>query len=186
MDSNLPTAEMILAVGGILSILIVAQYLKNRALLRYKVLLLFGLIGGVGMIAVCLASYAEWGTPTAVLIAVAGFTLAFRPFRNVHFAALIAILVMIIAYILLDGLSGTLLDFLSVGWPRIITAFAAGAIVYGLLNFAESIIDLFGKLFNCWPLLLLLGIICIIEAISLYFGYGTIFDALSDLSSQGQ
>ncbi|MDR3283206.1 MAG: hypothetical protein LBS92_06355 [Candidatus Methanoplasma sp.] len=183
MDATPQAAELMLAVGGILSVLVVAQYLKNRALLRYKALLLLGFVSGIAMIASCLLSYFDWGTPTAVLVAVSGFALAFRPFRDVHFAALIAILVMIVVYVLLGGLSGGLLDFLSAGWPRAIAAFIAGAIVYGLLNFAESIVKIFGKLLNCWPLLLLLGVVCILEAASMFLGYGTIFDAIADLSA---
>ena len=55
-------------------------------------------------------------------------------------------------------------------------AFLCGAVVYMVLNFAEAIVKLFGKILNWWPLLFVLGIICVVEAGFMYMGYGSIMD----------
>ncbi|MBO4763672.1 MAG: hypothetical protein J5485_03540, partial [Candidatus Methanomethylophilaceae archaeon] len=71
------------------------------------------------------------------------------------------------------------LTFLSQGWVRIIVSFIAGAIMYGICSFAEAIVKFFGKLLNCWPILFILGLVCIAEAILMFMGYGSIVDYLS-------
>ena len=114
-------------------------------------------------------------------VAIGGFALLIRPFREVHFAVLFALFVMVLAYILLGDLAGSEVydidvSFLAEGWPRIIITVVAGAIAYMITNFAEAIIKLFAKLLNWWPLLFVLGIICVVEGISVYMGYGSIYE----------
>ncbi|MCL2032862.1 MAG: hypothetical protein FWG96_06310 [Methanomassiliicoccaceae archaeon] len=168
--------EIMLMVGGLIALLIVFSYVKDKHSKKYKVFMGLGLIFGVIMIAMVISSYAEWNLFAAVLIAVAGFTLVIRPFREVHFAVIGALLVMVLVYVLLGSLMGTGLEFLAEGWPRVIVAFVAGAIVYMILHFAEAIVKLFGKLFNWWPLLLVLALVCIIESILMFTGYGSLYD----------
>ena len=67
---------------------------------------------------------------------------------------------------------------LSQGWIRIGIAFVAGAFIYGLCRFAEAIVKFFGKLLNCWPILFILGLVCIAEAGLMFLGYGSVFDYL--------
>ena len=83
------------------------------------------------------------------------------------------------SYIWLGGLtevSGYDISFLAENPVRVIVAFLIGAVVYGLLNFAESIVKIFGKLFNWWPFLFIIGCICIAEAVFMFMGYGSITD----------
>lgn len=180
MGDHLP--EMLLLVGGLLAVLIVASYVKDKDSGKYKLFVALGLVFGVIMVLEAVAYHGEWRTITSVLVAIAAFALIIRPFRDVHFAVIIALLVMALVYLALDGLNGYMLadsiDLtpLSEGWPRIIVAFLIGAIVYGVLNFAEAIVKLFGKILNWWPLLLVLGIICIAEAACMLMGYGSISD----------
>ena len=128
------------------------------------------------------ARYSEWSTFAAILVAITAFALIIRPFRNVNFSAVAALLLMTIVYIALGGLNGVMiadaidLTFLSEGWPRIIISLIAGAIVYGLCRFVESLVKLFGKLLNLWPILLLLGIICVAEAAMMFAGVGSVSD----------
>ena len=68
------------------------------------------------------------------------------------------------------------MTFLSEGWPRLIVAFLIGALVYMVLNFAEALVKLVGKVLNWWPLLLVLGLVCIAEAVCMLMGYGSISD----------
>jgi len=172
-------SEITLLIGGLIALLIVYMYVRDGASAKYKAFMALGVICGVVMIFLSLTSYTNWKIFDAVLIAVLGFTLAIRPFRDVHFAIIGALLVMVLVYIFLGGLSGTALDILAGGWPRIIAAFVIGAVVYMILSFAEAIVKLFGKLFNWWPFLLVLALICIVEAILLFSGYGSIYNLLT-------
>lgn len=171
--------ELILLVGGIIALLIVYSYVKDEASTKYKVFMFIGVIFGILMIFMSVSSYSEWDMFAAIVIAVTGFTLVIRPFREVHFAAIGALLIMVLVYIFLGGLIDTQIAFLAEGWPRIIAAFVVGAIAYMIMNFAESIIKLFGKLLNWWPLLAVLALICIVESILMFSGYGSLYDFIS-------
>lgn len=180
IEGHLP--ETMLFIGGILAILIVICYVKDKDSLTYKFAMFLGLIFGVIMLYESMTMYGEWRMATSVFVAVAGFALVIRPFREVHFAVIFALMVMVLVYIAFAGFEGYMLfgsvdmTFLSEGWPRIIAAFLCGAIVYMVLNFAESIVKLFGKILNWWPLLLVLGMVCVVEAAFMYMGYGSIMD----------
>ena len=180
IEMHLP--ETMLFVGGILAILIVICYVRDKDSLKYKFTMFLGLIFGVIMLYEAMTMYGEWRMVTSVIVAIAGFALVIRPFREVHFAVIFALMVMVLVYIAFGGFEGYMLfdsidmTFLSDGWPRIIAAFLCGAVVYMVLNFAESIVKLFGKILNWWPLLFVLGIICVVEAGFMYMGYGSIMD----------
>lgn len=174
--------ETLLFVGGILAVLIVIGYLRNKGSMKYKFAMFLGLIFGILMLYEAVTYYGEWRMVTSVIVAIAAFTLVIRPFREVHFAVLLALMAMVLVYLLLGGLEGYMLfdsidmSFLAESWPRIIAAFLIGAIIYMIFNFAEAIVKLFGKILNWWPLLLILGVVCIVEAAFMYFGYGSIMD----------
>jgi hypothetical protein len=168
--------EIILLVGGIIALFIVYTFLKNELSMKYKVSMAVGVIFGALMIILCVSTYAEWELFPAVVIAVTGFTMVIRPFSKVHFAVIGALLIMVLVYLFLGGLAGTGLEFLSEGWPRIIAAFIVGAVAFMIMNFVEGLIKLFGKLFNWWPFLLVLAIICIVEAVLMFLGYGSLYD----------
>lgn len=180
IEMHLP--ETMLFVGGILAILIVICYVRDKDSLKYKFAMFLGLIFGVIMLYEAMTMYGEWRMVTSVIVAIAGFALVIRPFREVHFAVIFALMVMVLVYIAFGGFEGYMLfdsidmTFLSDGWPRIIAAFLCGAVVYMVLNFAEAIVKLFGKILNWWPLLFVLGIICVVEAGFMYMGYGSIMD----------
>jgi hypothetical protein len=179
VQSNLP--QTILLIGGILAMAIAIRYAKDKDG-KYVVLTAAGFIFGIGMVIEAVAHYSEWNTFAAVLVAVTAFALIVRPFRNVNFSAVLALLLMVVVYISLGSLNGVMiadavdLTFLSEGWPRIVLSLIIGAIVYGICSFMEALVKLFGKLLNLWPVLLLLGIICVAEAAMMFFGS----DSLSD------
>ncbi|MCL2295794.1 MAG: hypothetical protein FWC29_01765 [Methanomassiliicoccaceae archaeon] len=168
--------EIILLIGGLIALLIVYAYIKDGASMKYKTSMAIGVMFGVLMIFLSVSSYADWEMFVAVVIAVMGFTLVIRPFRDVHFAVIGALLIMVLVYIFLGGLTGTELSFIAEGWPRIIAAFAVGAVAYMIMSFVEALIKLFGKLFNWWPFLLILALICIVESIFMFMGYGSLYD----------
>lgn len=174
--------ELALLIGGIIALFVVYTYVKDKNSSKYKVMMALGVIFGVLMIILSVSSYSEWDMFASVVIAITGFTLAIRPFREVHFAAIGALLIMVLAYVFLGGLAGTELDILAQGWYRVIAAFVVGALAFMIMNFVESIVKLFGKLLNWWPLLAVLAIICIIEAILMFSGYGSLYDFITGSS----
>ena len=177
---NLP--QTILLIGGILAICIALAYAKDKDGGKYKALMAVGLLFGIAMLYESLTMYTTWRSITAILVALAAFTLIIRPFRDVNVSIIAALMIMAFVYIWLGSFDGAVLfdqvDLtpLSQGWVRIGIAFIAGAIVYGICRFAEAIVKFFGKLLNCWPILLILGLVCIAEAVFMFLGYGSIFD----------
>lgn len=188
IDAHIP--ETMLFIGGLLAILIVISYVKDKDSLTYKFMMFLGLVFGIIMLYEAVTMYGTWRMATSLFVAVAGFALVIRPFREVHFAVIFALMVMVLVYIGLGGLDGYMLmdsfdlSFLATGWPRIIAAFLCGAVVYMVFNFAEAIVKLFGKILNWWPLLFVLGLVCIVEAVLMYLGYGSILDYI-DTGSLG-
>ncbi|MDO5853564.1 MAG: hypothetical protein Q4Q62_05890 [Thermoplasmata archaeon] len=177
LSDNLP--QVVLLIGGLLAIAIAVSYVKGKDSWKYKVLTFIGLVFGVFMAYVAVVRYGEWRLVTSVFVAVAAFTLIIRPFREVHFAVIIGLMVMVLVYIWLGGLtevSGYDVSFLAENPVRIVVAFILAGLVYGILNFGEEIVKLFGKILNWWPLLFVLGCVCIVEAAFMFLGYGSITD----------
>ena len=165
-NSHVP--EVILLIGGLIALLIIYTYLKDENSNKYRVCMVLGVIFGVLMIFMAASGYARWHMFTSIVIVIMGFTMLVRPFRKVEFAVIIGLIVIIVMYILLGSLASVqYISFLASGWPRIIVAFVVGAIVYMIANFAEKLVMLFGKLFNWWPFLAVLALLCIAEAVSL-------------------
>lgn len=182
IKDNLP--EVTLIVGGIIAILIVATYLKDKDSYKYKFMALIGLVFGVFMAYEAVTNYGEWKLVTSVIVAVAAFAMIIRPFRDVHFAVIIALMVMIIVYMWLGGITevyGIDISFISENPARVILAFIIAGLVYSVLSFGEAIVMGVGKLLNCWPLLLLLGCICVVEGALMLTGNGSIMDYVNEL-----
>ena len=186
IDANLP--ETILLIGGLLAILIAVFYVKDKDSWKYKGTMVLGFLFGLLMAVEAITTYGEWRLVTSIFVAVAAFALIIRPFREVHFAIILSFFVMVIIYIAMGQFNGYMLfdqfdlTVLSEGWPRIIMAFIAGAFVYMITNFAEGLVKMFGKLLNFWPVLLILGLVCIVEAVLMLTGNGSIVDYIQTLT----
>jgi peptidoglycan/LPS O-acetylase OafA/YrhL len=167
-----------LLIGGLLAILIAIFYVKSRDSAKYKLLMLIGTIFGVFMAFIAFNTYGELFIATSVIMIIAAFTLIIRPFKEIHFALLIALMVMCIIYMLLGGLEGTQLEILSEGWYRVGVAFFCGAMVYMMLHMVESIVKMIAKILNAWPILFILGMICVIEAVMVFTGNGSVYDLI--------
>ena len=173
-SNNVP--EIVMAVAGVLAIIIVYAYLKDKDSMSYKFMVLLGLIVGVLLAVISVWAYETWALSSTVILIVAAFTLVIRPFRETNFAVLIALLAMALVYVLLGNLAGGTFDFIATEWPRIVITLIVGALIYSLMHFAQSLVQAVGKILNWWPLLLILGIVCIIEAYVIFKGYGSIYD----------
>ena len=186
IDANLP--ETILLIGGLFAVLIAVFYAKDKDSWKYKGMMVLGFLFGLLMAVEAITTYGEWRLATSIFVAVAAFALIIRPFREVHFAIILSFFVMVIIYIAMGQFNGYMLfdqfdlTMLSEGWPRIIVAFVAGAFVYMITNFAEGIVKMFGKFLNFWPILLILGLLCIVEAFLMLTGNGSIADYIQTLT----
>lgn len=173
---------VILLIGGLLALLIVHTYRKDDESWKYKAAMALGFVFGIVMIVMMLPRYATWELFTTLAVILLGFTLIIRPFREVEFAVILALVVIVISYVSLGHLDGVQwLELLASGWPRVIVAFLLGVIVYVIANFVEKLIMLFGKLFNWWPFLALLALICIVEAVFLLIYGESVYDTLMAL-----
>jgi hypothetical protein len=180
--------EIVLVIGGLIAIFIVYLYLKDDGSTKYKFMVFLGLVAGVAMIYIAAVTWSGLALATAIIVAVAGFSLVIRPFREVHFSAIMALFVMVIVYILIGDLDGSTVygidvSFLASGYVRIAIALIAGAIVYMITNFIEELIKLFGKILNWWPFLLMIGLLCMAEGIIVYLGYGSVYEIYLDYTS---
>ena len=123
---------------------------------------------------------------TTLVVAIGCFALIIRPFRDVHFAVIIALLAMVAVYILLGGITMEPFDVLNSGWPRIIVAFVAGSIVYMMLNFLQALVLGTAKVLNAWPVLALVGVICILESICLFTGHDSVYDTIVQMVKENK
>lgn len=180
LDTNY-VPEIILGLLGTIALFIVAYYLKNRDSFVYKLLVLFGVTIGIIAVAFYIISPVEVAKGTLIITAVGCFTLIIRPFRNVQFALIIAVLGMVIAYIFLANVHGPI-SFLNNGLLRIVASFVVGSIIYMIFGFAQAVVLGLGKFLNAWPVLMAVGIVCIIEAICLCMGCKSILDTIIDFS----
>ena len=173
--------EILLLISGLVAVLIVACYVKDKDSKKYKFAVAIGFILGLLLAFVAVGMYGEWRLVTSVFVLLAAFTLIIRPIRDVNFAVILGLLVVGLVYMGLANLEGQVvmgmdMSVIASGWPRIIVAFVVGAIAYMIANFAEAIVKMFGKLFNLWPILLIFGLICIAESMFMFMGYGSIID----------
>ncbi len=179
MGTYVPLA--ILLIGGLLAIAIAAYYLKDKGSRRYKVVTAVGAAFGVLMALCAVAGFGEWELGTSVIVSLCSFTLIIRPFRDVHFSIIIALFAIVLVYIWLGGLteiSGVDVSFLADNPVRIVVAVVIGLLIYAVLRFGAAVVRLLGKALNWWPLLLVLGVVSVLEALLLAFGYGSIFHVL--------
>ena len=170
--------EIMLAPVGIVALLIVFFYLKDKDSGRYKLMVLLGVIVGALMVVMCVTSPMKTALGTTIIVAIGCFALIIRPFRDVHFAVILAVLVMVVVYLLLGSVTQEPFNVVASNPWRIIVAFIAGSIVYMMLNFLQAIVLGSAKILNAWPVLIVVGVICIAEAVCVYMGYDSVYDTI--------
>ena len=170
--------EIMLALVGIVALLIVFFYLKDKDSGKYKLMVLLGVIVGALMVVLCVTSPMKTALGTTIIVAIGCFALIIRPFRDVHFAVILAVLVMVVVYLLLGNITQEPFNVVASNPWRIIVAFIAGSIVYMMLNFLQAIVLGSAKILNAWPILIVVGVICIAESICVFMGYDSVYDTI--------
>ncbi len=174
--------EIFLLLMGITALAIVWYYKADKESTLYKVLVIAGVVMGAFMVYVALAVETGWDKGTLYILTLASFTLIVRPFKDVNIAAIIGLIVAIWVYLLLPDAVADIqppFDFIKPigdGVPRIIVSIVAGGFVYMVLQFIQAVVMLFGKIFNAWPFLMIIGIWCIVESIALLAGHTSTWD----------
>lgn len=171
--------ELTLLAAGFIMLMIVWTYLRDRDGMGYKAMVVLGVAAGIVMAVMLVDRGDRWYSFGKTVIAIAAFALIIRPFKDTNFALIIAALVMVLVYSWLGGLTGDL-DFLAEGWPRVIVAVVAGGIVYSILNFVQSIAEAIGKILNWWPILFILGTLCLLEGALVISGSESLLDIYHD------
>lgn len=183
MEIGIP--EILLIVAGLVSFLVVHYYRKDKDAGSYKGAMVLGFLVGVATIVITATNYSHWAFLDSLLIIIAGFALVIRPFRDSDIAIVVAILGMAVTYVWLGQLAGGDFSILAETWPRVILTVVVGAIVYMILNFVQKIAQLFGKLLNFWPILFLLGLVCIVEGVLIMAGGKTLFEYIEEYRAAG-
>lgn len=183
MDVGIP--EIMLIVGGLVSFLLVHLYRSDKDSSPYKAAMVLGVIVGIIMIVFAATSYSDWPFFDSILIIIAGFALVIRPFRDTDFAIIISLVIMIVSYVYLGQLTGDF-ESLSSGYPRIILTVVAGAVSYMVLNYIQKLAQFIGKILNMWPVLFILGCICLIEGALIIAGGNTIYDYIQEYRNTEQ
>ena len=181
-SNNVP--EILLIIMGIIALVIVAYYRDDKDSTAYKLVMVLGVAIAVFMVYVAMSDtiVTGWSKGTLIVLTVAAFTLIVRPIKDVNIAAVLGLIVAVWTYLMLPDLVADIqepFEFIKAigdGIPRLIVSIVAGAIVFTILQFIQALVMLFGKIFNAWPFLLIIGIWCIVEAIFLLMGYNSTYD----------
>lgn len=169
--------EVILGLLGTTILFVMTCYLKNKDSFVYKLLVFFGLVIGIIATIFCVGHPVDVTKGTLIIIAIGGFALITRPFQNIRLALIIAIFGMVMTYIALADVHEPI-DFLNNKELRIVVSFAIGSVIYMILGFLQGITFELARFLNAWPILMIIGIICIIEAICLCIGHNSILDSI--------
>ena len=184
MDSDVSTffnghvPEVLMIIAGLVALMLVYTYRKDSDSGSYKAVMFLGVLLGVVVMITAIARHSSWSTFDAALVLIAGFALFIRPFTKIDIVVLLALLVMGVVYLWLGGLSGNL-SVLASGWPRIIVALVAGAFIYMILHFLQALVQTIGKVLNCWPVLLVLGLVCLAEGALMFAGQPSLFNLIT-------
>lgn len=179
------TAEICLAIMGAITLAMLYAYREDREAMPYKTMVSLGVLYALFMAQVISTVETGWSKGTMIVCTAMCFALIIRPLRNIRIDVITGLIAMVWAYTVLGTLAGTVvgptridLEFLSYGVPRIVMSVAIGATVYMVMGFASGVVQLFGKILNTWPILVLMSDWCIIESMLLIAGYESLYEII--------
>ncbi len=188
--NNVP--EALLIAMGAMALIIVFGYLRDKESALYKILVLLGVVLGALMVYMVVAIDTGWDKGTMIIVTIGAFALIVRPIRDVNVAAILALIVAVIVYLMLPDLVADVqepFDFIQAigdGIPRLVVAIVAGGLVFAILQFIQAVVLLAGKILNAWPFLLVIGVVCIMEAVFHLLGSIPIYDYIATLVSEAK
>lgn len=163
---------VLMFLGGMMAVTIAMEYNNNEKSVLYHMAVLFGLFHAIVIMLTVGIMYVmdAWSNVIIILMGVMAFTMAFRPFMRFSVSFAISGLAGVIAYygvyLFFPGFVGT------VGIPGLVLVAGITFIFLWLvLGFAEAGLEAVAKILNAWPILTILGALCMTEATLTYFGF---------------
>ena len=163
---------LLLAVVGLVCITIAKNYRDNPRSATYKLSMIVGVFTATVLGAHVALQYlmGSWSNTMVMITAVIVFGLLFRPLMNRNIAFVIAALVLIGVYMSIAVLVPDLYALLTVD-GLLLLSFMVATLIYVLLHFAEAGMEFVARVLNAWPILIVLGLLCIVEGIAIAAGY---------------
>jgi len=165
-------APFVLVFGGVVAVSKLAGFFVKGA--AGKVLKGLGFLGffvGVVLLVTGLVVLLEqaWSIDVWVLLLVTGLGLVLKPLSRVPFSALLGLVAGLVCAGLLYlyfPLPATVLGISSL-WIYLAVFFVPALIVFLIFKFVEDLARLFGLVLGSWPVLTVLGFLCIVQGILL-------------------
>jgi hypothetical protein len=114
------------------------------------------------------SSIEVWG-----LLVVTGLGLVLKPLSKIPFSALLGLVVGLLCVGILYWyfpLPATVLGISSL-WIYLLVFFVPALVVFLIFKFVEDLVKLFGMVLGSWPVLTVLGFLCIAQGVLLLFNY---------------
>ncbi len=165
----------ILVLGGVFGILrIIRFFVKDKVEGGIKVLEFFGFFIGILLIVTGAVSILGevWSLEVWALLIVTGLGLTLKPISKIPFSALFGLVAGLACVGLLYWffpLPATVLGFSSM-WIYLAVFLIPALIVFITFKFFEDLTKLFGMILGSWPVLAILGFLCIAEGVLLLLG----------------
>lgn len=171
----------ILLIGGIVA----ASWLLERLLKSapivgehvsgaIKIMSLFGFFVGALLLITAVGNWSQqsWDPGTRYLLIITGLALFLKPMKDVPWAALVGLVLgglSVSFFLILHPLPETILGISST-WIYLLIFIIPALFAYMFFKFAEDVLKLIGSILSFKPILILLGLVCIIQGILLALG----------------
>ncbi len=171
-------APLILILGGAVAASWLVQRMTKPALvvgepvsLSLRIASLFGFFVGALMLVTAgqVWSAQSWDTGTTCLLVLTGLALVLKPLKEVPWASLLGLVVGLLcvgALYLFFPLPDTVLGISSI-WVYLVVFFIPALIVYMIFRFIEDLLRLIGAVLGSRPVLLVLGLVCLVQGVLL-------------------
>jgi hypothetical protein len=165
-------APYVLIFGGIVAVSkLLSFFIKGSAGTVLKAIGYFGIFVGVLLLATGVLVLLEQTSSIEVwgLLVVTGLGLVLKPLSKIPFSALLGLIVGLVCVGLLYlyfPLPATVFGVSSI-WIYLAIFFIPALIVFLIFKFVEDLVKLFGMVLGSWPVMTVLGFVCIAQGILL-------------------
>jgi hypothetical protein len=166
-------APYVLVFGGIVAVSkLLSFFIKGSAGKVLKGIGYLGIIVGALLLATGVVVLLDqaWGIDIWLLLVVTGLGLVLRPLSKIPFSALLGLVVGLLCVGLLYlyfPLPATVFGISSM-WIYFAVFIVPALIVFFIFKFFEDLTKLFGMILGSWPVLTVLGFLCIAQGILLF------------------
>jgi hypothetical protein len=165
-------APYVLIFGGVVAVSkLLSLFIKGSAGTVLKAIGYFGIFVGVLLLATGVLVLLEQTSSIEVwgLLVVTGLGLVLKPLSKIPFSALLGLIVGLVCVGLLYlyfPLPATVFGVSSI-WIYLAIFFIPALIVFLIFKFVEDLVKLFGMVLGSWPVMTVLGFVCIAQGILL-------------------